>query len=140
MHRRFAAAIALVFAAGCASGPGEAQVSGRVTLDGQPLAEARVEFQPIGSKENPNPGVGSYGVTDADGRYSLMLFSSPPRPGAVVANHRVAIRAKANQGDRSDDRRASAGDAVPAKYNDKTELTFEVKPGPNQADFGLTSK
>src|ERR1700675_2458861 len=115
MRRRFAAAIALVFAAGCARGPEDAQFSGRVTLDGRPLAEARVEFQPIGSKENPNPGVGSYGVTDADGRYSLMLMASAPWPGAVVANHRVAIRAKATQGDRRDDRRVSAADAVPAR-------------------------
>jgi hypothetical protein len=139
MGGRSATAFALVFAAGCTGGFGDAQVSGRVTLDGRPLAEARVEFQPIGSKENPNPGVGSYGVTDAEGRYSLMLLASPPRPGAVVGDHRVAIRARAARGNRPDDRRVATADPVPAKYNDRSGLTFQVKPGPNQADFELTT-
>ena len=47
--------------AGCGNSPPLGTVSGRVTLDGQPLAETTVEFQPAS-------GSPAYGVTDAEGR------------------------------------------------------------------------
>jgi hypothetical protein len=31
-------------------------------------------------------------------------------------------------------------ESLPKKYNDETELTFDVKPGANQHDFDLSTK
>jgi len=80
--------IALVFTAGCDS-HGLAPVSGRVTMDGKPLADVYVVFEPADGR--PNPGMGSIGKTDADGHYSLHQIQ-PDRAGAVVGRHRVTIR------------------------------------------------
>ena len=68
-----------------------AEVSGRVTLDGKPLADAQVMFQPVAtSDKNTSPGPGSWGKTDSDGRYRLEIVE-PAEPGAVVGTHRVTI-------------------------------------------------
>ena len=46
-------------------------VSGRVTLDGQPLANARVSFQP--ARDQSDPGPGASGVTDAEGKAEFVI-------------------------------------------------------------------
>ena len=67
-----------------------APVSGKVTVDGEPLEAAYVGFQPIGGDlENPI-GPGSYGHTDANGRFVLQTMNDDT-PGAVVGTHRVSI-------------------------------------------------
>src|SRR5438094_249318 len=66
-------------------------VSGRVTLNGKPLAGADVIFQPRGNTEAPRPaGTGSIGRTDEQGRFSLRMVK-PDQPGAVVGDHSVTI-------------------------------------------------
>ena len=51
---------------GCGSdGPERGVVTGKVTLNGDPLPNADVEFQ-------PEEGSPSYGMTDEKGRYDLM--------------------------------------------------------------------
>jgi hypothetical protein len=82
--------VATTWAAGCGDGPDVVPVSGRITLDSNPLAGAYVTTQPIGTVENPNPGEGSFGETDEDGRYHLEL-ASDGTPGAVVGEHRVTV-------------------------------------------------
>ena len=57
-------ALALSLAAGCGR-DGVAPVSGRVTLNGQPLANVHVSFQPIAAGTDLNSGGGSYAFTDA---------------------------------------------------------------------------
>jgi hypothetical protein len=99
-------------------------VTGKVTLDGEPLAGATVEFSPEG-------GSPAYGVTDPQGKYKL-LFSSDQK-GATVGSHRVRItsfnEAKPGQKER-----------VPMKYNRKTDLVREVKSGNQTFDFDLFTK
>src|SRR5262245_61954234 len=104
-----------VLTAGC--GRQVATVSGKVTLDGKPLANARVNFQPS-SGDAVNPGVGSYGQTDANGEYSLNLIDGTG-PGAVVGTHRVMIRAVGGgqaAAPGKDPEKASP-DRVPLRYN-----------------------
>lgn len=132
--------------AGCGdSGPPIAPVSGTVYVNGQPKGGLHVVFQPMGSRENPNPGRGSTGKTDENGRYELR-YDGTERKGAVVGKHRVAIAtAEADAGDRFDPETGSPDgempapkETIPAKYNDRTELTFEVpKEGTDKADFKL---
>src|SRR6516165_6575723 len=79
----------LVLALGCGGRPRTAPVSGVVRMDDKPLAGAHVNFQPIASRDR-DPGPGSYGKTDGQGRYTLRLVD-PDQPGAVVGEHRVSI-------------------------------------------------
>jgi len=68
-------------------------VSGKVTLDGKPVANVRVVFQPSGGKNGMEPGPGSSGVTDAQGQYTLTTTSAKPKPGAVIGTHTVQFGA-----------------------------------------------
>lgn len=126
---------------GCSSGALMERVEGIVTLDGQPLPDIRVNFQPQ-SRETAQPGIGSYGVTDSQGRFVLRRADTDGQ-GAVVGTHTVSLSDK--QVENASD--ADAGDTsavpksrIPPKYAE-TPLTFEVKAGEkNEARFELTSQ
>ena len=66
-----------------------APVSGKVTLDGDPVADIQVLFQPTGVGEG-EPGPGSRGLTGADGRYKLETMDGS-RNGAVPGTHKVML-------------------------------------------------
>jgi hypothetical protein len=134
-----------VLAAGCSSGDYKvAKVSGKVTLNGKPIPRAAVMFQPVAIGKNINPGPGSTGVTDAEGRYTLTLVGTDSK-GAVVGKHKVRITNFEEPGDSADDRpRPAAKPAVPVppKYNKQEAiLEFDVPArGSDAADFELDSK
>ena len=101
-----------------------------VTLDGQPLPEAQVTFQ-------PQRGSPSTGVTDAAGRYELRYARGVK--GALVGGHGVSIstyRAAKPDGDPPE---PVQPERVPPRYNRATALTALIKPGRNQIDFVLES-
>jgi hypothetical protein len=133
----------LVLAAG-ALGCGQdryAPVRGRVLLDGQPLADAYVTFQPVGGTNHPNPGPGSYGKTDADGRFTLRVVGEN-RPGAVSGSHSVAISAyRGAPPDPESDSARGPVNFIPPRYNNETTLIFEVpRGGSESADFELAKE
>jgi hypothetical protein len=141
MRSRWLLGLALVLSMGC-GGPRFASVSGKVTMNGKPLANALVSFNPIPKPGSSEAGPGSIASTDANGEYTLKL--TPDRKGALVGKHRVAITAMSTQGGESDTRQKSGRqplvNTIPGRYNEKSELTFEVPPdGTNQANFDLTS-
>ena len=117
--------------AGCGpDGPELAPVAGTVTLDGNPLAGARIEFQPQ-EGENASP---SYGMTDQAGRYKLIY--GPGQKGAMLGRHAVRI----STGGQSSDGVNPAmeiPERVPPRYNSETELFREVESGGNTIDFKL---
>src|SRR5688572_14696609 len=80
----------LVALAGCGQGLPVAPASGVVLLDSKPLANASITTQPIAT-DSPNPGPGSFGRTDAEGRFELELVN-PAMRGAIIGEHRVLIR------------------------------------------------
>lgn len=135
----------LMLTPGCGSGPKMVPVSGTVTLDGQPLANALVGFEPI-----PPPGgetydssVNSSGKTNDKGEYTLSNFKD--QPGAIVGKHRVRINCMPPVVGTGDERRSEAApppmDKVPPKYNQQTTLEFDVPPGgTKEANFKLTSE
>lgn len=114
---------------GCGSGGKLATVRGKVTLNGQPLQGALVEFQPTDPEGSP-----SSGLTDAEGRYELMYTFD--KPGAAPGEHVVSIR---TGGTRVDDsgREVECRECVPIQYNSQTELRRTVEPGLNTLDFDL---
>ena len=92
---------------GCGSAEYElAPVSGQVTMNGKPLpnVEIKVSFQPVATgTDEPNPGPGSYAITDADGRFTLRTIE-PDADGAVVGKHIVRLTTKPPEQDPDDDR------------------------------------
>jgi hypothetical protein len=135
---------ALVPALGCGQAAAKiVPVSGVVTLNGKPLANATVTFAPVAPEGEINAaGDSSIGKTNANGEYTLT--TSRGAPGAVVAKHRVRVTLLAAQENPESDERLPRGavkDKIPVRYNGAdTVLKFEVKAdGPNKADLALTS-
>lgn len=125
-------------------------VSGLVTLDGKPLANANVQFQPM-AQGNENPGYGSFAVTNAAGKFELSISSQQlQKNGAVVGKHRVSITSaqdnidydpKVGSPDGSIPKTPVKAERIPGKYNAQSTLIFEVPPeGSNKANFDLQSK
>ena len=127
--------------AGCGSGK-IAPVSGRITVDGQPAADLLVTFQPLGSGDNPVPGPGSYGKTEADGSYRLKLSDGTERAGAMICKHRVEIRAPLKANPKDPEGAQVAGKLIiPRKYNAESKLQIDVEAGgTTAADFEVKTR
>lgn len=110
-----------------------ANVSGVVTLDGQPLPRATLVFQPEAN------GPASFGLTDENGQYTMMYNQGVP--GAVIGKHRVKITTF-QEGDRyADPPILRAPEILPDRYHGSSDLTAEVlKSKKNQIDFALFSQ
>jgi hypothetical protein len=109
--------------------PPLAYVTGTVTLDGAPLGEARVSFQPQGDgTPQSTKGKGtSDGFTNDKGQYVLVYQVGIQ--GAVIGKHIVRIT-KMHE---------TKGELVPPRYNQKSELTADVKKGAGPFDFDIIS-
>jgi len=121
--------LALV-AEGCGSEklPGLGQVSGTITMDGKPVANAAVQFTPT-----ETGATASVGQTDASGKYEL--YYSRGHKGAKVGEHSVTVNNFRDAGESGQGQQES----IPAKYNVKTELKATVTRGANKVDFALKS-
>lgn len=111
--------------------PETGEVSGVVTLDGDPLPEARVVFAPT------EGGQSSEATTDANGHYELVYRGD--EMGAKVGEHKVYV--STFEEEYLDDTGKMIGgreELVPQQYNTNTTLTKEVKPGANDIPLELT--
>jgi hypothetical protein len=104
------------------------QVKGVVTMDGQPLANAVVSFEP--AKGRP-----SGATTNAEGKYELIYVETTR--GALVGEHAVRITTYVEEGS---PQAQTFKETIPKKYNLKSELKENVKAGSNKIDFNLESK
>src|SRR5262245_48265312 len=111
--RRSLALLLLLPCLGC-GGVKYAPVSGKVTMDGQPLSNAHVNFQPI-AEGTMNPGPGSHGKTDENGNYTLEVVGGGQ--GAVVGKHRVTVSLLIGTYDPNSDAKKPLPEKVPSKYN-----------------------
>jgi hypothetical protein len=114
---------------GCGGSLNTAPVSGVITVDGRPLANASVTFAP---EEQTAEAPISNGKTDADGRYTLAVTATGD-PGAVLGTHTVRV---AYIGEETN---SDIGVPNPANQVPPHQLSFEVKAGPNEANFDLKS-
>lgn len=115
---------------GCGGSSEVSSVEGVVTLDGEPVPEATVEFTPVGE------GRPSTGRTDESGHYELAY--SATEMGAKIGEHTVKITTGGMKADESGNL-VEVEETIPARYNEQTELTVEVTPGSNTLDFELES-
>ncbi len=113
-------------------------VCGTVTLNGRPLAGARISFEPQRRRKQIDAGPGSYGTTDAEGHFELVSLDG--RAGAVVGVHHVSIRTRNVKAGASGEEVVIHEEMLPARYHDTSALTFAVPPeGTSHADFALES-
>ncbi len=118
---------------GCGGGgdhPPLGQVSGLVTLNGQPLADADVTFQPEG------PGRASIGTTDSEGRYELIYLNDVH--GALIGPSRVMITTARSGAD--DGSSPAVPEKLPPRYHEQSTERVEVVAGKNTFDFDLNSE
>ena len=137
-HRRalagvFVGGVLSLLTAGCGSSYSLGTVTGTVTLDGKPLPQATVTF-------SRGQGRMSVGTTDEQGRYKLLYTVN--QQGAEPGTHTVSITTQIDAVSGEGDLAAVKGrkEVLPPRYNEKTELTAEVKRGSNTIDFPLSSK
>ncbi len=141
---------------GCSPGPkadysklGLLEISGTITLDGQPVPKAAIFFY----REDETY---SYGITDAEGRYTAMLNSE--KSGVLPGPKRIEISTvhspipgglSDNSGDGEAEfieedpdlpaKRKNKGEKIPACYNSKTNLKVEINQRDAHLDFDLQS-
>ena len=130
--RTLMALLLLGSCAGC-GGPHESYVTGTVTIDGTPLPNGTVMFQPVGQGPITASNIesdGSFRVKTganqglASGEYivTVQALSDVPSPGMTVQQlAKISL--------------------VPLSYNDKrtSTLRYQVEPGSNRIDLQLTS-
>ena len=109
---------------GCGSDdtPPLGEVTGVITLDGQPLEGVIIVFK-------PQVGRAATGTTDAQGIYSLEF--SYGVPGCKEGPNRVSLEWPLG---------ATNAKALPQRYTIASELTADVKSGENKIDFALESE
>ncbi|MEW4455749.1 carboxypeptidase regulatory-like domain-containing protein [Bremerella sp. JC817] len=120
---------AMMLGSGCTSSvpSNVAEVTGLVTVDGKPAAEAMVSFSPTGG------GRTSFGLTDDKGQYRL-IYTNDIR-GAIIGDHMVSISNTPPPG------KPSPAVLVPAKFGKPGSLTANVEQGSrNEINFELVSK
>ena len=138
----------LLAGGGCSDGRNSARVTGKVTLNGQPVEDIYVYFQPVSDSSSGGPGTkarepgaGSYGLTDAEGNFTLR-FSDTEEEGAIVGTHTVRLVDKRAEG--AEDADAGVIEAPPSRIPvefTRRDLTFEVKAdGENQANFEVAGQ
>ena len=122
---------------------GTSPVSGTVTYNGQPVADASITF--IYDDQNTRPATAASGP---DGRYELMTLESKgalPGKGTVLVR-KTDMPAELTKTQTMDEAAAQANvplptpkDLLPTKYGDpvNSPLKFEIKSGSNTIDLPL---
>jgi hypothetical protein len=122
--------------AGCAEDSKIAGVDGVVRLDGRPLTSGTVRFVPAA-------GRAATGTIQSDGTFSLGTYGESD--GALIGKHKVAVISyeAANDGRPAYEvRTQTSKPLVPERYMavGTSGLTFDVKPGKNDANLDLTTR
>ncbi|HEV3384114.1 MAG TPA: hypothetical protein VG097_04825 [Gemmata sp.] len=116
--------------AGCSSNT-TAEVTGSITVDGQPAEKGSISFIPADGKSTTEGGI------IENGKYTAK---------SAVGAMKVQIRVPKVTGKKQlyDDKKAefvpTYSETLPKKYNTDTELTLDVKPGKNEKNWELTTK
>jgi hypothetical protein len=125
-----------MLAPGCEKPPQFGQVTGTVTMDGEPLDRVRVLFMP--DPNAGNQGAHSECITGEDGTYDLVYSKDAQNHGALLGWHRVVVEDIAAE----ESRDAYRPIRVPDLYltSAKTPLRYEIKPEPQTIDIQVDER
>ena len=132
MRRKGAALLA--FTAFCLTGCTDSTVgiiNGTITVDGVPASTGSISFAPVDGKTAPA------GAMIENGEYTATV---------PVGTSKVEVRVPVAVGETkiydTDDSpiQEILVESLPAKYNDETELTYEVVPGRSEKNFDFAGR
>jgi hypothetical protein len=124
-------ALILFALAGCSSTSSDGEVSGSVSVDGQPAENGAISFFPLDGR-GPTGG-----CAITAGRYSVRL---------PVGAYRVEVRVSVKVGERKlydtpdSPVQPTFREILPAKYNIDSELKYDVIAGPQEKNWDLPTK
>lgn len=128
MKSLLAVLLAVMFISGCGSSePVLVPIQGTVTLDGVPLESGLIRFA-------PTTGAAPAGAEIKNGHYSLKVAPGDAR--IEITSAKVVGKRKAYNTPDSPLIDITK-EAIPEKYNVKSELKHTVTTGPNTRDFEL---
>jgi hypothetical protein len=108
-----------------------ADVNGTVTVDNKPVENGAITFF-------PEDGVGpTAGGRIEEGEYAVKV---PPGKMKVTISASKQVGMKKLYAGPNAPERPVYKELLPAKYNDKTELRYEVQPGNQEKNFTLSTK
>ncbi|MBN2295535.1 MAG: carboxypeptidase regulatory-like domain-containing protein [Pirellulales bacterium] len=134
--KRFSICILLILAAvplaGCSGGDGRKELSGTVTVDGQPLESGSINFRPTaGTKAN------SSGSTIVNGEFEIGADKGLP-----VGKYKVTVQAFKKSGRMvQDPQMGEIPETVPISFMEAGTLEAEITAdGENRFNFKLTQR
>ncbi len=109
--------------------PPVGEVHGQITLNGEPVPNCHVMFEPIAG------GRSSSAMTDDSGRYVLKYKGDAD--GALLGKHRVRLITSRDPSRDDNGRITDPGvkEKLPKEYNSETTQQVEVVDGDNPIDF-----
>lgn len=129
------AAVALTAVLSASCGGGSSKVSGRITVNGQPLPDGLITFESdVGNRDAFSAaikdGIYETGEIPAGPCKVTVIHSAVPRPTVTGGNDLVPVRSAKD----------GPGITVPVKYHksETSGLTYTVKSGANTYDQDLT--
>lgn len=131
MNARFIFCIAILsslsLTIGCGSGRDVVEVTGVITMDGKPMDLIHVEFW---SASGPR----SFGKTDAEGKFELVIDDETAQKGAVPGEHKISLRDTwpskddyINEGGEWVDKSEGKKSRIDTKYFDAMQSPLSVK-------------
>jgi hypothetical protein len=139
--RALCGAALLALFVGCAENAKNAEVTGKVTVDGKPLETGAITFFPVdgmGTTAGGTIEAGEYSVPVKITRQGQEMPQSIRMKVTISAPKVVGMKKLYNT--EKNLQRPVTAESLPEKYNAKSELTYEVKPGKNEKDWELKSK
>ena len=128
--------VALLAVAGC--GDNTAEVRGTITVDGTPIVEGMISFEPVDGQGTTT------GAAIKDGKYELVgkAAATPgPKIVRIVGLRKTGKMVEAGPPAPKGSMIEQLEKCVPKHYNDESKLRVEITPGKvNTHDFALESK
>lgn len=125
--------VTFVLVSGCTQGPELGDVTGTISMDGEPVENAYVTFLPMFPE-----GMELVGKTDSQGVFDVKY--SADRNGVPPGKYQILLSTLDDIKEESG-RNRKVPERFPKVYvNNDSPLTFEVKPGPNDVSFDVSSK
>jgi hypothetical protein len=126
----------LLFLSGCGHDGyaelGLVPVTGTVTLDDKPLADAKVVFEDSELRQ-------ATGTTDDSGNYTLMYDSNTPGATPGPKTVRITLVNVQEEGGGAAEGAVPAKETIPARYNIRSELKADVSSSAKVFSFDLKS-